>query len=345
MARGNTLFARGDNYTLEKFYSFPMSETPKYLRCANVHSPPLESSETLETLTIGLAGQSILNQTFPKLWRLTAEGQRIAALPNAPNLEKLELPYNSLKQLPVNFEKFKKLTRLDLSGNRFTAIPELICELPFLEQLDLTDNLIETIPFAITKLVSLTSLWLPQNRLKCIPPCLEKLPLHSLSVSQNQLNDISLLPQSLVFLACSSNYIPVLPKCMPNLWTLYADNNQLMVVPDYPDLRYLEASKNQILKFSAPLPMLRGLFLQQNSLTDVSILSEMPKLQTIKLSENRLTTFPCLKHANKLTQVDLSGNFIREKPVLQSHVQCNLEGNPIVAQETSPSHKRKLYQI
>jgi internalin A len=80
------------------------------------------------------------------------------------------------------------LTRLSLSSNQITSIPEALVQLSNLTRLDLDSNQITSIPEALGQLSNLTELDLWNNQIEKIPECLETLPkLEKLDLRRNPL--------------------------------------------------------------------------------------------------------------------------------------------------------------
>jgi hypothetical protein len=98
---------------------------------------------------------------------LNAAHNQLAHLPESigeahPLLFRLVLGGNQLCWLPDSFAKLP-LVELDLSCNRFAALPPAIFSLGRLERLDLTCNQLECVPADVGKLKALKQLWLSDN--------------------------------------------------------------------------------------------------------------------------------------------------------------------------------------
>ena len=108
-----------------------------------------------------------------------------------------------------------KLSKLDLSNNQISIIPDSIAQLSNLSKLSLGGNKISVIPDALTQLSSLTWIDLNTNQIRIIPESIAQLlNLLSLNLSYNQ---IVIIPESITQLS--------------NLKKLILENNLITNVP------------------------------------------------------------------------------------------------------------------
>ena len=85
------------------------------------------------------------------------------------NLEELNLHLSNLTTLPPSMQQLKRLKKLNLGYNSFTAFPMLVLALDSLTELNLESNRLDSIPAAIAQLRALSVLNLGSNRLRHYP--------------------------------------------------------------------------------------------------------------------------------------------------------------------------------
>lgn len=95
------------------------------------------------------------------------DGNAIESIPLAlpPNLTKLSLKGNRLRELPASVTRLKQLKELDLSGNALTAIPDHVSALGDLVDLTLDQNALCLLPKALAQCAKLKVLSARGNRL------------------------------------------------------------------------------------------------------------------------------------------------------------------------------------
>lgn len=158
----------------------------------------------------------------------------------------LRLNIRNLTMLPTFDTKY--LTRLNLSGNEFTTIPDEICNISTLQSLKMNSNHITNIPDDIGKLRNLKTLSLSCNNISSISDAIGQcVYLQKLNLS---LNEIQTLPESignlhkLEILYLSYNMIVVIPLFFQNLICLKElslIDNHITSIPSYFNLfKYLE---------------------------------------------------------------------------------------------------------
>jgi Leucine-rich repeat (LRR) protein len=89
---------------------------------------------------------------------------------SSPSFTHLSVSGLSLYYLSPFFSSLSYLLFLDLSHNRLTSLPLLICNLVYLEFLDVSFNLLDSLPFYLSSLSHLTSLNVEGNPLHSFPP-------------------------------------------------------------------------------------------------------------------------------------------------------------------------------
>lgn len=151
----------------------------------------------------------------------------------------LELCARNLKEFPEHPEDCELIDvfECDISKNRFTELPPVICEFVMLERLNCHRNSIRSVPDT-SRLTSLTWLNLSKNHLQKLPEHICCLPLQVLIVSNNRL---SCIPDGIChlkhiqYLNLSSNELTSLPSSIGELSTLRELNvhqNHLEQLPD-----------------------------------------------------------------------------------------------------------------
>ncbi|TYZ60345.1 hypothetical protein PybrP1_011196 [[Pythium] brassicae (nom. inval.)] len=121
--------------------------------------------------TLKLAGNALT--ALPDLSALTAlttlvlDGNALTSLPEAlpPNLTKLSLKNNRLRELPLSVTRLAQLQELDVSGNELAALPEHVGALASLVDLTLDQNAVRELPAALARCARLKVLSARGNRL------------------------------------------------------------------------------------------------------------------------------------------------------------------------------------
>lgn len=107
---------------------------------------------------------------------------------------KLSLRSNLFQTLPPWLDRLKYLYYLNLSHNRFTELPEVICDCPALEILDLSHNLLRSLPLSLARVRTLQVLCITHNNFGTLPTVIAQMPgIDFLEIDGNPL----VLPQEL----------------------------------------------------------------------------------------------------------------------------------------------------
>ncbi|XP_069501453.1 extracellular matrix protein 2-like isoform X3 [Ambystoma mexicanum] len=239
----------------------------------------------------------------------TAAGQAtendIAHLPadafaGLPNLEWLDLSKNKLDDDGVHIDAFKNLTklkRLNLDGNRLTAIPLLP---PLLQELKMNDNAIQGLQrHSFRGLYKLLTLELEGNH------------FHDGNVFPMSFKPL----RSLIYLRLDRNRFRAVPSGLPaSLQELHLDSNRIEQVS--------EGLLNKTLNLSV-------LVLSNNRLQEDRIAMrawiDLPKLESLDLSYNRLVHVPSFLPRG-LRQLTLHHNQIERIPgYVFAHMKPGLE--------------------
>ncbi|KNC97738.1 uncharacterized protein SPPG_06740 [Spizellomyces punctatus DAOM BR117] len=108
-------------------------------------------------------------------------------------LETLSLGANRLTSSAIEdacLDKLGQLTRLNLSNNQLSYVPESICDIDTLLSLSLSDNKITEIPESMAKLTRLQFFGISNNQLSSVNDIFSKLPaLKGISLAGNPFSD------------------------------------------------------------------------------------------------------------------------------------------------------------
>lgn len=197
----------------------------------------------------------------------------------------LKLSQRKLDEFPQNLRALAPLLRtLDLSENKFAALPNEIDDFTLLKQLNLGQNRLTGLPDGLGALGKLEGLNCAANQIRSIPQSLAKLRhLKQVNLSDNRLSEFPL-----VF--CGLRQLDVLDL----------SRNRLTIVPDdVTDLHVTELNLNQ------------------NQIAAVSErLAECPRLKTLRLEENclQLSSIPLrILKDSKISVLALDGNLFEMK--------------------------------
>jgi uncharacterized repeat protein (TIGR01451 family) len=151
--------------------------------------------------------------------------------------------------------------------------------------------------------------------------------LNTLNCSNNQLLAIPEIP-NLYNLDCSNNQLSTLPVLPNSLIYLTCNNNQLMMLPNLPNsLQFLWCYNNSL----QSLPVLPNSLLDLNfSGNNITSLFSLPNsLVNLRCSNNQLSSLPLLP--NSLMHLSCSNNNIINLPVIpNSLIYLNCANNQIV---------------
>jgi Leucine-rich repeat (LRR) protein len=204
----------------------------------------------------------------------TYYGQTATSIDTTTQHYRLDLSFQSLKELPSALATQTSLRMLNLSGNPDLNTLSTVCQLPNLHILILNDLQLTALPDTIQKCRALTQLSLvnnPELNFNTTFETLSSLNLEFLDLSNNQLNE---LPdnlgqlKTLRDLRLSYNHISqsksytVLAQ-LPRLFSLWLDNNRLNEIPNEIGLLhrvgYLYLDNNSLTKLPQGFRAMRGL--------------------------------------------------------------------------------------
>ncbi|XP_035021225.1 leucine-rich repeat-containing protein 2 isoform X8 [Hippoglossus stenolepis] len=168
----------------------------------------------------------------------------------------LQIPKNSIEELPPAIGKLTGLRELNVSYNRLSKVPPELGHCENLERLELAGNYnLSELPFELSSLKRLVHLDIAENRFVSIPVCTLRMSgLQLLDLSNNGLSD---LPQDmdrleqLVTLFLHKNKLWYLPHCLSNISTLkmiVVSGEQLTCIPtrlcSNPDIKFIRLCDN-----------------------------------------------------------------------------------------------------
>lgn len=171
----------------------------------------------------------------------------------ADTLEKLDLSFNKLKELPADFGRLKKLKILFCSENLFTELPEVLGDCPLLDIVGFKSNFIETVP---PKALNANLRWLilTNNRITEIPAQIGNCSrMQKLMLAGNCLTELPIALsncRNLGLLRISANRLNSLPQWlleMPKLAWLAFSGNEFNVKPDAGDIPSIDYSQLEIM--------------------------------------------------------------------------------------------------
>ncbi|CAM9802604.1 unnamed protein product, partial [Pylaiella littoralis] len=227
----------------------------------------------------------------------------------ACELQRLDLSFNHITQLPLEVSNLSLLVSLKLRKNQLTAVPPEVFSLECLSLLDLTGNAIRELPEdELGSATALQSLLLSGNRLSRVPSSLGKLErLETLELSENTIRS---LPESI--------------GRLKRLATLTLSNNELTRLPEslggLSSVKLLDVSRNAIEGFPdglALLGALTSLDMRENKLTEVPPLPRSDRLAQVSLGFNLLTSLDgaaLLSVSAGLTELHVQSNRIVHLP-------------------------------
>lgn len=175
----------------------------------------------------------------------------------------VNLEHHDIQDLPASLASLPTIQELDLTGNWFKHIPQVVFMIKRLKKLWVMNNYLTDLPVQIEHLEDLETLDLRMNQLTHLPPEIGKLTrLRDLLVNENYLkslpSEIGNL-EKLEGLYLSDNAITEIPSAigkLKNLRFLCLDNNKITELPEeigqLTQLEELRIQNNQLQAQSIP---------------------------------------------------------------------------------------------
>lgn len=255
-----------------------------------------EMSQTPLSLAIGKNNLGIIkaihksNEALCTLTYINLSNVYIKAVPKEiflfASLKALDLSKNKLRDLPLNSDFIDeiKIVELDLSGNRFRSVSDLLFSLPMLESLSIIHNAIETVPANWWRAPKLQKLDMSNNKITTIgmePTCNVDLLLDTDAVMS------------------SSVHVPATSHVefrLQQKTTLHSDTVNIDRTSDQSSLLTVLRLNDNLLKLfprglACLTPKLESLHLVNNRITNLCSIEELPsKLRNLDISYNFITS-------------------------------------------------------
>ena len=200
------------------------------------------------------------------------------------------------ERLKAHHIEFINQPLVNLEHHDILDLPDSLASLPTVQELDLTGNWFKHIPQVVFMIIRLKKLWIMNNYLTNLPAQIQHLEsLQTLDLRMNQLTqlpaEIGKLPQ-LRALLVNENHLESLPAEIGNLEKLeglYLSDNALTEVPPsigkLKNLRFLCLDNNKITELPeeiGQLTHLEELRIQNNQLQAHSIPKSIEQLSNLK---------------------------------------------------------------
>ena len=179
------------------------------------------------------------------------------------NIEKIDLSYKNLIEIPKGLDQFKQLKQLYLNNNQITKIENLDNNID-LTDLNLNNNKITKIE-NLDKLVNLQTLFLSLNKITKIENIDKNINLQELYLYDNQINKIENLDKNinLKILYLQNNQINKIENLdnLINLIDLYLSNNKISKIENIHHLdklkyfRLFDEDQNENIKESLSISL------------------------------------------------------------------------------------------
>jgi leucine-rich repeat protein SHOC2 len=230
--------------------------------------------------------------------------------------------YLTYEQVELKIAEATKLnlSKLDLSGNELTHIPDNICELTSLTHLDLSQNYLTEFPENILQLTQLVSLHFDDNAIQNIPKGICDL---------TQLKFLDLKYNSLI-------NIPEYIGCLNRLEYLSLEGNKLEYLPDsicnLTELTYLNLYGMRLIELPinfGDLIKLTDLEIEFNRLVKLpDDFGKLIELRWLNFEGSRLNSLPeSMKNMLKLESINLEDNpRIDLSPIRDLSIEVNIFG-------------------
>lgn len=180
----------------------------------------------------------------------------------------LKISLMRLQEFPTPLKTFPNVLKsLDLSENRFTAIPDEIAKFTLLKTFNVSSNKLEALPDTLGVLVKLENLLASNNMILYVTPTLKQLRnLKQVSLSNNQIAEFPLMLcglEKLDMLDLSRNKITAIPDGVQTLKAVELNLNQNQVrsisddIAECPSLKTLRLEENCLQATAIPVRLLK----------------------------------------------------------------------------------------
>jgi adenylate cyclase len=332
----------------------------------------LGNLKKLKTLDVFLNRLTQINTTgLESLTKLLASWNYVKTLDvgDCRNLLILDVCSNNLEEIPMNLHVCQGLRDLRLRFNMIRTVPDL--SLPNLTRLNLSHNFITFLPDSLESVENLVELKLDHNEITSIPLLpskIQKVDLHfnkiksfkypfsspnktleNINLSNNEiseLGDVSDL-EALTYLDLCVNKIKEFPKKWPvAIDEIYLGNNLIEDVSDFcaPTLRGLFLSDNRLTRIPSSFftihKSLKTLSLAKNQITHLEDIpcTDSCKLENLFLGFNQISEFPknFFTFYSSISVLDFSYNLIKSVPSELQNMSFNhIHMNSNLISETS----------
>ncbi|CAN6645393.1 adenylate cyclase [Trichomonascus vanleenenianus] len=239
----------------------------------------------------------------------------------------LNLQGNRLVTVPANIAILSSLRRLNLSSNNLTHLPNEICDITTLNDLDVSFNHLQGLPSRIGQLSQLERLLLTNNDIaQRLPDSFRRLvSLKELDIRYNKLQNIDILSElpKLEVLYCSKNLVYLFKDTFPRLKVFYFDRNpitRISFAETHYTLAVLNLSKAKITSLSEnfleKIPMVEKLVLDKNHLLSLPPqIANLKRLTFLSLFSNQLASLPNeIGELKELRWLDVHSNNLKSLP-------------------------------
>jgi len=246
-----------------------------------------------------------------------------------PFLKTINLSFNHIKYLPINFHYLRFIHTLDLSYNYLEELPNNIGYLEQLNILILNNNNLKILPNTFFRLKHLELLNLSFNQFQSIDTMKNLFYLKYFYMNSNPLKTFPILLNTCLNLEDIS---------LSNIQLNQMNNITLEYFHQFSKLKKLNLSKNNlnnqfIYLLNQKFDYLEELNFQFNQFTNIfSLISNMKSLYLLDLSSNLLTNIPeCLNSKLKILRLSYNNININENDCLylKHIIELDLDHNQI----------------
>lgn len=212
----------------------------------------------------------------------------ISPLAECREMTSLDLGENQIEDVSI-LKGMTKLRSLELDHNQITDM-EPVKSCSKLEYLNLEDNQISDISPLSNQFTQLMTLRLSENQVNTLEPLENCLKLTELRADKNQLSSLKGLEKKFYLRELS-------------VWGNKLQN--IMAIQDSPELSYMDFGNNQIRDITALSGLTKkveGLLLDQNLIEDISLLPVGIEYKVLALQENPISDYSVLNEMEKINK-------------------------------------------